>query len=128
MNQLFIKTEVSLLKKKIYFLFSKFLLSKMKNITKEMNIKINRKLRIYIPLDGSFAKVWTELRIPDLTRNVPVTLNIKVTILNIIDQFFKRSLFSKVEIQCNRAVKLSHGIKEIFSTGSQNQKPPHPNS
>ena len=37
-------------------------------------------------------------------------------------------LFSKTKIQCNNAVKQNHGIKETFSTGSQNQKPPHPSS
>ena len=40
----------------------------------------------------------------------------------------KDDLFSKTKIQCRRAVKLIHGIKDIFSTGSQNQNPPQPSS
>ena len=35
---------------------------------------------------------------------------------------------SRTKMQCKRVVKASHGINETFSTGSQNQNPPHPNS
>ena len=38
------------------------------------------------------------------------------------------ALLSNTTMQCNNAVSVSHGIKETFSTGSQNQKPPHPSS
>ena len=89
---------------------------------------MNKKTRINKPLSGSFAKVWTEFRIPDLTKKVPQTLKVKVDIHKIIDQDPKDDLFSKTKIQCRRAVKLIHGIKDIFSTGSQNQKPPQPSS
>ena len=41
---------------------------------------------MYKPLDGSFAKVCTELSIPDLTRKVPITLKIKVDRHRIITQ------------------------------------------
>ena len=37
-------------------------------------------------------------------------------------------LFSKTNKLCNRAVIANHGSKDAFSTGSQNQKPPQPNS
>ena len=36
--------------------------------------------------------------------------------------------FSKTKIVCKSAVKQNQGIKDIFSTASQNQNPPHPNS
>ena len=55
-------------------------------------------------------------------------LSVKDAILNITTHDVKSNLLSKTKIQCNKAVKVSHGIKETFSTGSQNQKPPHPNS
>ena len=38
------------------------------------------KARIYIPLDGSNAKVCTLVKIPDLTKKVPTTLNKKESI------------------------------------------------
>ena len=47
------------------------------------------------PLEGSFANVCTELRIPDLTRKVPVTLKINVVRQRIITQKYNRFLFSK---------------------------------
>ena len=65
---------------------------------------------------------------PDLTKNVPDILNINVAIDNITVQELSNNLFSKTKIQCNNAVKQNHGIKETFSTGSQNQKPPQPSS
>ena len=46
------------------------------------------------PLDGSFAKVCIELRIPDLTKNVPLILKENVAIDKIIVQNFKIDLFS----------------------------------
>ena len=86
------------------------------------------KIKINKPLSGSFAKVCTELRIPDLTKNVPLILNVNVVIDKIITQEVKINFFSKTKIQCKSVVNASHGIKETFSTGSQNQKPPQPNS
>ena len=44
---------------------------KLEKIIKEIVIKKNRKHKIKIPLDGSFANVCTEFSIPDLTKNVP---------------------------------------------------------
>ena len=49
-----------------------------KKITREKIIINVKKIKIYNPLDGSLAKVWTEFNIPDLTKKVPVTLEIKV--------------------------------------------------
>ena len=83
---------------------------------------------MYNPLSGSFAKVWTEFSIPDLTRNVPHIPNVKVIIESITVQEWKIDLFSSTNTQWTRAVRLNQGIKEIFSTGSQNQNPPQPNS
>ena len=83
---------------------------------------------MYNPLSGSFANVWTEFNIPDLTKKVPQTLSVNVDMHKIIDQDPKDDLLPKTKMQCNKAVKLIHGINEIFSTGSQNQKPPQPNS
>ena len=64
------------------FIFSLFSLLNIKNITRDKNIKINKKININIPLSGSFAKVCTELSIPDLTKKVPHMLKMKVAIDN----------------------------------------------
>ena len=70
----------------------------------------------------------TELRIPDLTKNVPLILRANVEIDKIITQEVKINFFSKTNIQCKSVVNANHGIRETFSTGSQNQNPPQPNS
>ena len=46
----------------------------------------NKKHKINIPLDGSFANVCIEFKIPDLTKKVPTTLIVKVNILKTITQ------------------------------------------
>ena len=97
---------------------------------KKIDAKIIRlkNTNIKTPLVGSFAKVCTELSIPDLTRKVPVTLNINVIKQRIIVQKYSTFLFSKTNNECKRAVIANHGSKDAFSTGSQNQNPPQPNS
>ena len=45
-----------------------------------------------------------------------------------LSEAFKVSLFSATIEECNKAVAANHGIKEAFSTGSQNHQPPQPNS
>ena len=89
---------------------------------------MNKKIKINVPLVGSFAKVCIELSIPDLTKKVPLILNENVAIESTTVQFFRKLLFSKTIIVCNSAVKQNQGIKETFSTGSQNQNPPQPSS
>ena len=89
---------------------------------------MNKKTRINKPLSGSLANVLTEFYIPDLTKNVPHILKVKVAINKMIVQYFKSALFSRTKTQWSNAVKQNHGINDTFSTGSQNQKPPHPSS
>ena len=55
-------------------------------------------------------------------------LKVNVEIDNTITQDVNINLFSKAKMQCRRVVMANHGIKETFSTGSQNQKPPQPSS
>ena len=101
---------------------------KKKKINKDKKIKANKNTRINKPLSGSLANVWTEFRIPDLTKKVPHMLKVKVAIDNIITHEVRISFLSSTKMQCKRVVKASQGIKETFSTGSQNQNPPQPNS
>ena len=65
---------------------------------------------------------------PDLTKKVPHMLNVNVEIAKIITHDVNNNFRSKIRIQCKRVVKAIQGINETFSTGSQNQKPPQPNS
>ena len=55
-------------------------------------------------------------------------LKVNVAIERIITHEDKIDFLSRTKMQCKRVVKASHGINETFSTGSQNQKPPQPNS
>ena len=87
-----------------------------------------KSIRIYNPLEGSDAKECTEINTPDLTINVPNKLKENATIANTIVKVFKVSLFSATIEECNNAVAANHGIKEAFSTGSQQHQPPQPKS
>ncbi len=80
------------------------------------------------PRAGSAAKVWTEVSTPERTRKVPSRLSEKAMIANRMVQLFSPLRFSVTIAECNSAVPASHGMNEAFSTGSQNQKPPHPSS
>ena len=120
--------DVSLLSNENETKFRLSVLWKTKKINKEIKININKKVNINKPLSGSFANVWTEFKIPDRTKKVPHILSVKVVIERIITQELRADLFSKTKTQCNKVVSASHGIKETFSTGSQNQNPPQPNS
>ena len=128
MNQLLITIEVSLLNQKKLFELLSLVLWKKKKINIETKIKENKKTKINKPLSGSFAKVWTELRIPDLTKKVPHMLNVNVEIDKIITQDVKTCFFSKTTMQCKRVVNANQGIRETFSTGTQNQNPPQQSS
>ena len=128
MNQLFINIDVSLLSKKNEPELWLSDLWKIKKINKAIKINTNKKVNMNRPLSGSFANVWTEFKIPDRTKKVPHILRVKVEIDKIIVQELREDLFSNTKIQCNKVVKANHGIKETFSTGSQNQNPPQPSS
>ena len=118
--------EVSLLSQNKSFELLLFSLWNIKNIPTYKTINANKNINIKIPLAGSLANVCTEFNIPDLTKKVPHILKVNVVIYNTTTQDVSPALRSNTTTQCNNAVNVSHGIKETFSTGSQNQKPPHP--
>ena len=80
------------------------------------------------PRDGSLAKAWTEVSTPERTRNVPSSESEKVRIARSTVQIFSASRFSITSAECKSAVPASQGMKEAFSTGSQNHQPPQPSS
>ena len=78
------------------------------------------------PRRGSLAKACTEVSTPERTRKVPISDSEKVRIASRMVQILSALRFSITTAECNSAVPASHGIREAFSTGSQNQKPPQP--
>ena len=98
------------------------------NKVKAPPMKIAKIIRINTPRSGSFAKACTDVKTPERTINVPIRENPNARMAKRMVQLFKLSRFSTTIAECNKAAARSHGIKEAFSTGSQNQKPPQPNS
>ncbi len=80
------------------------------------------------PRVGSVAKACTEVSTPERTRKVPSSDSEKVRMASSSVQIFSAERFSMTIAECSSAVPASHGMKEAFSTGSQNQKPPQPSS
>jgi hypothetical protein len=85
-------------------------------------------IRMKSPRSGSVAKAWTEVSRPERTMKVPMRLKEKVRIAKRIVQTFRASRFSTTMAECSNAVPISQGMKETFSTGSQNHQPPQPSS
>ena len=84
--------------------------------------------RMKTPRAGSTAKACTEVSTPERTRNVPTSDSEKARMASRIVQILSALRFSTTTAECRSAVATSHGMKEAFSTGSQNQKPPQPSS
>ena len=81
-----------------------------------------------MPRAGSEAKACTEVRTPERTRKVPSSDSEKVRMARSNVHTFKASRFSITRVECTSAVPASQGMREAFSTGSQNQKPPQPST
>jgi len=81
-----------------------------------------------MPRVGSAAKECTDTSTPERTRNVPSRLSEKARIASSSVQLLKSPRLSVTASECTSAVPASHGMKEAFSTGSQNQNPPQPSS
>ena len=66
-------------------------------------------------------KAWIDSRIPERTRNVPMIARIPVARTS--ETFQTRSMprFSWIISEWRKAVPVSHGSSEAFSTGSQAQ-------
>ncbi len=80
------------------------------------------------PRVGSDAKLWTEVKRPERTIKVPSKDNEKPVIAKRTVQLLSRSRCSTTMTECNKAVATSQGMREAFSTGSQNHHPPQPSS
>src|ERR1700687_5168014 len=94
------------------------------NNTSGAVIATNRIRRMNRPRRGSLAKEWTEFSTPERTRKVPIRLKEKAVIERSRVQLLNAPVRSVAIMEWHRGVATSHGIKEAFSTGSQNQNPP----
>ena len=74
-----------------------------------------------MPRDGSAAKECTDTRTPERTRKVPSKLSEKAATDSSSDQLLNSPRLSVTASEWMRAVPTSHGMKEAFSTGPQNQ-------
>src|ERR1700728_3827869 len=72
------------------------------------------------------AKACTELTRPERVSSVPRMESMKVEKISHTFQFFIMPRFSCIITECRKAVPVSHGISEAFSTGSHPQYPAHP--
>jgi len=91
-------------------------------------MKTQRINRINTPRVGSVANACTEVSTPERTRKVPSSDSENVRIDSRMVQTFSALRFSITSAECSSAVPASHGIREAFSTGSQNHQPPQPSS
>jgi hypothetical protein len=126
-NMLFIKKKLSFekkLKEVLSFILGEFF---KYNINADPVI-IAKNNKIKAPLAGSLAKECTDVKIPDLTKKVPSKLNENAMIDSKIVQFLNMDFCSHVISECIKAVVINHGMKDAFSTGSQNHQPPQPSS
>ncbi|MNY71225.1 hypothetical protein D3C86_2095170 [compost metagenome] len=80
------------------------------------------------PRAGSVANACTEVSTPERTRKVPSRLREKAAIASSTVQLLNTPRFSVTAREWISAVPTSQGMKEAFSTGSQNHQPPQPSS
>ena len=66
--------------------------------------------------------------IPERVRKVPIIVSPNVVIISTTFHIFSILRFSCIITECRKAVPVSQGINAAFSTGSQAQNPPQPNS
>ena len=98
------------------------------NSANEPPITMPRKARMKTPRAGSVANACTELNTPERTMNVPSRDRENVSIASNAVHILKPPRFSVTASEWMRAVPTSQGMKEAFSTGSQNHQPPQPSS
>src|SRR5215472_8338274 len=74
------------------------------------------------------ANACTELTSPPRVSVVPKIESRNVAKISQTFQTFSMPRFSCIITECRKAVPVSHGMTDAFSTGSQPQYPPHPST
>src|SRR5512144_507688 len=72
------------------------------------------------------AKACTELTTPERVRNVPKIASRNVVKMSHMFHIFIMPRFSCIITECRKAVAVSQGRSDAFSTGSHPQYPPQP--
>ena len=105
------------------FILLWFLVRENLEINRLNDIKIMADINAskYKPLCGSLAKEWTLSMIPDLTINAPNKLKENTLIDKSMVQVLKCEDLIETLNEWRNAVAANQGIKDTFSTGSQNQ-------
>ena len=80
----------------------------------------DRKIRNQVPIDDC-AKACTELTTPERVRKVPRIESMKVAKISHMFHIFSMPRFSCIMTECRKAVPVSHGMNDAFSTGSHPQ-------
>ncbi len=80
------------------------------------------------PRAGSVAKACTEMSTPERTRKVPSSDSENAATASSSVQLLNSPRFSVTASEWMSAVPASQGMKDAFSTGSQNHQPPQPSS
>ncbi len=80
------------------------------------------------PRFGSVANACTEVKTPERTKKVPSRLSENAIMASSTLQALKPPRLSVTASECINAVPANQGMKEAFSTGSQNHHPPQPSS
>ena len=81
----------------------------------------------YGPMSDS-ANACTELTTPERVRKVPKIASRNVEKISHMFQTFIMPRFSCIITECRKAVPVSHGSSDAFSTGSQPHHPPQPST
>ncbi len=102
--------------------------ARIANSSREPPITNTSSARMNTPRSGSVAKAWTEVSTPERTRKVPSSDSEKAAMASSTVQLLKAPRFSVTASEWMSAVPTSQGMKEAFSTGSQNHQPPQPSS
>ena len=98
------------------------------NKVRDDPITSTKSIKMKIPRRGSVANACTDVKTPERTKKVPNKDNEKAPMASKTVQLLKLPRCSVTANECSRAVPNSQGMKEAFSTGSQNHQPPQPNS
>ena len=78
------------------------------------------------PRAGSVANACTDVTTPERTRKVPSSDSENATIASNTVQLLNAPRFSVTASEWMRAVPMSQGMNDAFSTASQNHQPPQP--
>ena len=81
---------------------------------------MTRKIQNQVPMEDC-ANAWTELTRPERVSSVPRMDSMNVEKMSQTFQFFIMPRFSCIMTECRKAVPVSQGMSEAFSTGSQPQ-------